>query len=231
MIGLGIWILLGLYVGLFVLVWKKVETLPARIAITALLLSPVIWVIGESSVGYYKFKQACAAEAGLRVYIENPPPAKRLRLEGTAFGGISAGYVMERYPSLKQIESADDNVHVIPPAYAVYERGTDGKVFPTLMDKVGQQGGHGEIKVFESVPSQAEYVISQTRDHLPYRLKKLQHALRDKEGRLVATVTAFGYTDTDPNRSLLRMPWGRAAGCGPNEQEKDLLLNLIATPK
>lgn len=231
MIGLGIWVLLGLYIGLLVLVWKKVKDLPARIVVIVILLSPVIWVVGESSVGYHKFKQACEAEAGLKVHIENPPPATRLRLEGTAFGGISANYLLERYPSLQQIESADDNVHVIPPAYAVYERGPDGKVVSTLMDKVGRQGGHGETKVFESAPPQAEYVISQTRDHLPYRLNKLQHALRDKEGRLVATVTTFGYTDTDPNRSLLRMPWGRAAGCGPNEREKDLLLNLIATPK
>lgn len=230
MIGLGIWILLGLYIGLFVLVWKKVETLPARVAISTFLLSPVIWKVVDSSVGYYKFRQACEAEAGLKVYIENPPPAKRLRLEGSAFGGISVDYVLKRYPALQQIEAAADNVHVLPPGYAVYERGPDGKVVSVLMDKVGEVRGAG-TKLLESAPSQAEYVISQTRDHLPYRLNKLQHALRDKEGRLVATVTAFGYTDTDPNRSLLRMPWGRAAGCGPNEREKDLLLNLIAPPK
>jgi len=231
MIGLGIWILLGLYIGLLVLIWKKVEMLPARIVVTVILLSPVIWVVGESSVGYHKFKQACEAEAGLKVYIENPPPAKRLRLEGGGFGLNGAEYALNNYPSLRQIEASDNNVHVIPPAYAVYERGPDGKVVSTLMDKVGRQGGHGQTKVFESAPSQAEYVISQTRDHLPYRLNKLQHALHDREGRLVATVTAFGYTDTDPNRSLLRMPWGRAAGCGPNEREMEMLINQIATQK
>lgn len=158
MIGLGILILLGLYVGLLVPIWKNVESLPARIAVSAFLLSPVIWKVAESSVGYHKFKQACAAEAGLKVYIENPPPAKRLRLEGTTFGGISADYVLERYPSLQQIESTADNVHILPPAYAVYERGQDGKVVSVLMDKVGQVRGAG-TKLLESAPSQAEYVI------------------------------------------------------------------------
>ncbi len=228
---MALWVILGLYVGLLVLAWKKIEPLPGRIVVLTILLSPAIWVIGESSVGYYKFKQACEVESGLKIFIENPPPAKRLRLEGGSFGFSGAEFTLKSYPALQQIEASDDRVNVIPPAYAVYERGPNGKVVPTLMDKVGRQGGHGETKVFESAPSQAEYVISKTRDHLPYRLNKLQHVLRDKEGRLVATVTAFGYTDTDPNRSLLRMPWGRAAGCGPSEREMEMLINQIASPK
>lgn len=231
MIGLGIWILLGLYVGLFVLVWKKVETLPARVAISAFLLSPMIWVIGESSVGYYKFKQACEAEAGLKVYIENPPPAKRLRLEGSWFSATSAEHVLKNYPSLHQLEAKDSKFsYVTPPAYAVYERSPDGKVVSVLMDKVGEVRGAG-TKLLESAPSQAEYILSHSFESLPNRLHKRQFALRRADGRLVATTTHLGYSDTDPKYSPLAMPWGRSVGCGPNERETEILINLIASNK
>jgi hypothetical protein len=228
MIGLALWVILGLYVGLLVLVWKKVETGPARIVTLTILLSPVIWVIGESSVGYYKFRQACKAEAGLKVYIENPPQAKRLRLEGSAFSAVNAEGVLRRFPSLQSVEAAAKNVHVLPPAYAVYERGPDGKVVSTLMDKVGKRGGHGETLVFESAPSQAEYMLSEELKYLPYRMHKRQYVLRDKEGRQIATTTYFSYTDTDPDKSLLAMPWGRVAGCGPKRDEADSLIILIS---
>lgn len=229
MIGLGIWILLGLYVGLFVLVWKKVETLPARIAVSVFLLSPVIWKVGESSVGYYKFKQACEAEAGLKVYIENPPPAKRLRLEGTRFFKTDAEGTLVRYPSLRQVEAQDSKFnYVTPPAYAVYERGPDGKVVSVLMDKVGEVRGVG-TKLLESAPSSAEYILSHSFESLPNRLHKRQFALRRADGRLVATTTHLGYSDTDPKYSLLAMPWGRSAGCGPNDREMEALINLIAS--
>lgn len=228
MIGLGIWILLGLYIGLLVLVWKKVETLPARIAISALLLSPVIWVVGESSVGYHKFKQACEAEAGLKVFIENPPPATRLRLEGTAFSAVNAEGVLRRFPSLQFVEAAAENVHVLPPAYAVYERGPDGKVVSALMDKVGRKGGHGETQVFESAPSQAGYFLRLNNEQGTYRLDKHQYILSRADGHLVATATRFSYADTDPSSSLLAMPWGRVGQCGPQYEAVDMLINLIA---
>jgi len=228
MIGLGIWILLGLYVGLFVLVWKKVEALPARIAISAFLLSPVIWKVAESSIGYYKFNQVCEAEAGLKVYIENPPPAKRLRLEGTAFGAVNAEGVLRRFLSLQFIEAAAANVHVIPPAYAVYERGPDGKVVSILMDKVGRRGGHGETQVFESAPSRAEYSIRLNNEQSTYRLDKHQYILSRADGHIVATATRYSYADTDPSSSLLAMPWGRVGQCGPQYEAVDMLINLIA---
>lgn len=232
MIGLGILISLGLYIGLLVLVWKKVKALPARIAVTAFLLSPVIWKIAESSVGYYKFKQACEAEAGLKVYEKDLPSAKRLRLEGTRFFETDAEGTLERYPSLRQVEAQDRKFnYVTPPAYAVYERGPDGKVVSALMDKVGRLGGVGETKLLESAPSQAEYVLSHSFESLPNRLHKRQFALRRADGRLVATTTHLGYSDTDPKYSLLAMPWGRSTGCGPSERETEILINLIASNK
>ncbi len=85
MIGLGIWILLGLYIGLFVLVWKKVETWPGRAMVWTILLIPVVWKTWDMAVGHYKFKQACAAEAGVKVYEKDLLPAKRLRFEGYMF--------------------------------------------------------------------------------------------------------------------------------------------------
>ena len=232
MIGLGIWILLGLYVGLFVLVWKKVETLPARIAISAFLLSPVIWKVAESSIGYYKFNQVCEAEAGLKVYEKDPPPAKRLRLEGSWFGATSAEHVLKNFPSLQQIEAEDSKYsYVRPTAYALYQRGPDGKVVSVLMDKVGYKGGVGETKLLESAPSQAEYILSHDFESLPNRLHKRQFALRRADGRLVATTTHFGYSDTDPKYSLFAMPWGRSAGCGPKAREIEILINQIASSK
>jgi hypothetical protein len=232
MIGLALWLILGLYVGLLVLAWKKVETGPARIVVLTILLSPVIWVIGESSVGHYKFKQACKSEAGLKVYIENPPQAKRLRLEGNDFFAVDAEGTLERYPSLRQVEAQDRKFnYVTPPAYAVYERGSDGKVVSVLMDKVGRLGGVGETKLLESAPLQAEYILSHSFENLPNRLHKRQFALRRADGRLVATTTHLGYSDTDPKYSLLAMPWGRSEGCGPNERETEILINLIASNK
>lgn len=228
MIGLALWLILGLYVGLLVLTWKKIETLPGRIVVLTILLSPAIWVIGESSVGYYKFKQACAAEAGLKIYIENPPPAKRLRLEGSAFSAVNAEGVLRRFPSLQSIEAAAQNVHVLPPAYAVYERGPNGKVVSTLMGMVGRRGGHGETQVLEPTPSQAEYSLRLNNEQGMYRLDKHQYILSRADGHLVATATRFSYADTDPSRSLLAMPWGRVGQCGPQYEAVDRLINLIA---
>lgn len=228
MIGLGILISLGLYIGLLVLVWKKVKALPARIAVTAFLLSPVIWKVAESSVGYYKFKQACEAEAGLKVYEKDLPSAKRLRLEGSAFSAVNAEGVLRRFPSLQFVEAAADNVHVLPPAYAVYERGPDGKMVSTLMDKVGRKGGHGETQVFEFAPSQAEYYLRLNNEQGTYRLEKHQYILSRADGHLVATATRFSYSDTDPSSSLLAMPWGRVGQCGPQYEAVDMLINLIA---
>lgn len=226
---MALWVILGLYVGLLVLAWKKIEPLPGRIVVLTILLSPAIWVIGESSVGYYKFKQACEAESGLKVYIENPPPAKRLRLEGSGFGAVNAEGVLNRFPSLQQIEAKDRKFsYVSPTAYALYERSPDGKVVSTLMDKVGRPGGHGDTKLLESAPSQAEYVLSEDLEYMPYRMHKRQYALRDKDGRQIAITTYFSYTDTDPDKSLLAMPWGRVAGCGPKRDEVDSLIKLIS---
>jgi hypothetical protein len=120
--------------------------------------------------------------------------------------------------------------YVTPPAYAVYERGPDGKVVSVLIDKVGEVRGVG-TKLLESAPSQAEYILSHSFESLPNRLHKRQFALRRADGRLVATTTHLGYSDTDPKYSLLALPWGRSAGCGPNEREMEILINLIASNK
>jgi hypothetical protein len=232
MIAFGLMFFMGLYIAAFVVVWRFVESMAARITLMLVLLSPVIWKTVDMEVGHYRFTQACDAEAGLKVYDPNPAPAKRVRLEGSGFGASSAEGALQRYLSLLQVEAEDREFSYFrPPAYGVYERLPDGKISSTLMDKVGMVNGRGESKVLESAPSQAEYVISETREHLPHRLNKGQHALRYSNGRLVATVTSFGYTDTDPDHSLLRMPWGRADGCGPGRGEMEILIDLIAPKK
>lgn len=231
MIALGLLILFGLYIALLVAAWRIPRSRWGRFIAIAVVLSPVIWKTWDMPVGYYRFRQVCNAEAGVKVFESNAAPANRIRLEGGAFGNSSAEYLLDKFPFLQQVEAEDrEYSYLTPVAYAVYERAPDGKVRATLMDKVGQVNGIGEIKLLESATSQAEYVISKTKESLPYRLHKLQHTLRHKDGRPVATVTAFGYTDTNPYNSLLGMPWGRAEGCRPGEGEKDILLALI-TPR
>jgi hypothetical protein len=150
-------------------------------------------------------------------------------LEGSGFSAVNAEGVLNRFPSLQQIEAKDGKFsYVMPTAYALYERGPEGKIVSALMDKVGRPGGHGETKLLESAPSQAEYVLSEDLEYLPYQMHKRQYALRDKEGRQIATTTYFSYTDTDPDKSLLAMPWGRVAGCGPKRDEADSLIKLIS---
>ncbi|MBK9446197.1 MAG: hypothetical protein IPO00_08915 [Betaproteobacteria bacterium] len=232
MIGLTLLVVVGLYIAALVAVWRHVESVAARVAVMLVLLSPVIWKFVDMEIGHYRFTQACKVEAGVKIHDPNPAPVKRLRLEGSSFGASSAEGALQRYPSLLQVEAEDRKFSYFrPPAYGVYERLPDGKISSTLMDKVGKVNGRGESKVLESAPSHAEYVISETREHLPDRLYKGQHTLRHSDGRVVATVTSFGYTDTDPDHSLLRMPWGRADGCGPGRGELEILIDLIAPKK
>lgn len=231
MIALGLLILFGLYIAVLVIAWRTPQSKWGKYIAVVVVLSPVIWKTWDIPVGHYRFRQACEEEAGIKVYDPNPAPAKRLRMEGGVFGSSSAEYLLNKYPFLQRVEAQDRKYsYVTPTVYAVYERLSDGAIGATLVDKVGQINGVGEVKLLDSAPSQAEYVISQTKEYLPFRLHKLQHTLRHIDGRPVATVTAFGYTDTNPYNSLFGMPWGRAEGCGPSEREKDILLALI-TPK
>lgn len=228
MIALGLLVLLGVCIALLVFAWKTPRTRQGKFIAIAVVLSPVIWKTWDMPVGYYRFKQACEAEAGVRVYDPNPAPAKRVRMEDMSY----AESALKRYPSLLQIEARDQHYgYITPTAYAVYERLPDGTIGSMLMDKVGQVNGQGEIKLLESAPSQADYVIKQIKEYLPYRLHKIRHILLNKNGRLFAEITAFGYSDTDPYKSLLGMPWGRAEGCGPNDDEIDILLSLIASKR
>ena len=232
MIALGLLMVVGLYIAVLVASWRRIEGMAARITGMLVLLSPVIWKIVDMEIGHYRFTQACNSEAGLKIYEQHPVHVKRLRLEGGRFGSVGAEYLLQRYPSLQQIEAEDRKYHYFSPsAYGVYERLADGTISSTLMDKVGKVDGRGESRVLESAPSLAEYVISQTHEYLPYRLNKGQYTLRHSDGRLVATLTGFGYTDTDQDHSLLRMPWGRADGCGVGGGEIDILTNLIVHNK
>lgn len=232
MIALGLLILFGLYIAVLVAAWRVPQSRWSRFIAIALVLSPVIWKTWDIPVGYYRFKQACEVEAGFKVYDPNPAPAKRIRLEGLGFGASYAEDALKRHTSLRQVEAEDQKYSYLTPiAYAVYERLSDGEISSILMDKVGKTNGIGETKVLEPAPSQAEYIISRTREYFPYRLNKEQYLLRHREGRLVATVTSFGYTDTTPENSLLSMPWGRVEGCGPSRDEEDTLIDLITPSK
>lgn len=230
MIAIGLLILLGLYLTLLVFAWKTPRTRRGKFIAIAVVLSPVIWKTWDIPVGYYRFKQACDAEAGVKVYEPNPTSATRIRLEGSEFGASYAEDVLKRYPSLLQVEAADKRYNYLtPPAYALYERQPDGTTISTLMDTVGKVNGQGETKVLEAGLSKAMYAIGESVDYFPYRLHRRKHILNRADGRLVATVTSYGYTDTDPDKSLFGATWGHGESCGPGRGEIDILLSLIAS--
>lgn len=232
MIGLGLIVIAGLYIAFLVFAWKTPRTRRWKIIAIVLALSPVIWKTWDIPVGYYLFKQACEAEAGVKIFDPSPASAERIRLEGSGFGGSYAVDVLKRYPSLRQVEATDKQYsYLTPPAYALYERQPDGTTVSILMDTVGKLNDQGETKVLDAGFSNAIYAIRESMEYLPYRLHRRQHVLSHADGRLVASVTYYGYTDTDPDKSLFGATWGHGESCGPGRGEIDTLLSLIASKR
>lgn len=226
MIAMGLLFLMLLYIAIFIVVGLSAKRWATRLFGWGILLAPLVWKTWDIPVGYHQFKQACKMESGLKSYDSPSVVARRIRLNGDSFGGDNAEFLLRKYLFLQQIEAKDHKFHYLSPTvYALYERLPNGKINSALIDEVGIL--NGSVVFLKANPSHAEYVISQSTQYLPHRLIKNQYALRQHNGHLVATVTSFGYTDSDPDHSLFAMPWGRVKGCGPSEGEKDILIDLI----
>ncbi|MBG7619809.1 hypothetical protein I5R65_10075 [Herbaspirillum sp. AP02] len=203
---------------LIILALRVPKTRWGKLFSLAVVLSPVVWLTWDIPYGYVRFKMACYADAGLKVYEKDLPPAKRIRLVDGLRSGV---HVFENYPSIQQIEARDEEFdYVRPTAYAVYERGEDGKLISTSMDKVERV--RGSLTLIESAPSKADYVVSQTREILPYRLHRNHYTLSRKNQQLVAETVAYTYKTGD-------FIWV-GAECGPlgsSYYELDTLLSFV----
>ena len=82
MIALGLLILFGLYIALLVAAWRIPRSRWGRFIAIAVVLSPVIWKTWDMPVGYYRFRQVCNAEAGVKVFESNAAPANSRRNAG-----------------------------------------------------------------------------------------------------------------------------------------------------
>ncbi|BEV13614.1 hypothetical protein HBDW_04020 [Herbaspirillum sp. DW155] len=197
-------IALSVFVVLMILALRVPKTRWGKLFWFAVVLSPVVWLTWDIPYGYVRFKMACYADAGLKVYEKDLPPARRIRLVEGSF--LTPRYVFNKFPSIQQVEVRDEKFNnVRPTAYAVYERGEDGKLISTAMDKVEEI--HGSLMLVESAPSQADYTINETREILPYRLYKTHYTLHRKEKQLVAETIAYSYKTGD-------FIWD-SFGCGP----------------
>lgn len=242
MIALTLLLLLGLYLGLFVLVGIKAKSWTPRVLLWLVLLSPVIALTWDMPVGYYRYKTLCAAEGGLRVYEPYPPQAKVLRLDAAHFFESDARGLLGDYPTLEAIETSDERFSgARPRAYARYARnplspiptkGPRDRFNPvvTLLDKVEDQPG-GQVTLAAG-PSQADYILTQEHEDRPIRLSITRRWLRKTDGTPVASTTSIVYAWTNEQNTLL----GRTSAeyCGDIPGKADLngkaLFGLIAKP-
>jgi hypothetical protein len=234
-------LMLGSYLGLFVVAGVKTNSWTPRIILWFVLLAPPLALTWDIPVGYYRFKQLCAAEGGMREYESNPPPAKVLRLDAEHFGESAARSLLSSYPTLDAVETRDANFSTAQPrAYARYERNplspvpTSGprdafQPVVTSLDKVEVRIG-GTITLAAG-PSLADYSLTKDHEDRPIRLSVTRQWLRKPGGKPVASTTSFVYAWTKPTNTLL----GRTgySYCGSNSGSEDknekLLLALIAS--
>ena len=192
----------------------------------ALVLSPILYKVWDIALGYYEYQKICKAEAGFKVYVPNPAPARIIRLEGGEFGkSYAEGYLEER-PSLEQIEAQDPEVNYSRPvAYARYERDAAGKVKSTLIDKVGRV--KGETTVLEAGTSKAEYILSHELLYPSLRSTLERYALRRADGQVIGSSTSVYYMWSNPENTLFAQPF-KVSNCGTSRMDEEKLVDLIA---
>jgi len=231
MFTLAFLIIAGLYFSLFVFANKCSKYWSVRLLLWAVLLSPLVYKTWDMPVGHAQFKALCKKEGGMKVFVSNPARAKRIRLEGRRFGSLFAEGALNRRKSLQQVEAQDKKYDFTNPvAYALYERGSDGKVVSSLMDAVERPGGHGELKVIRRASSEADYILSYSQETRPIRILVEHYTLRRRaDWRVIATTTRMIYEWTDPNKTLL----ARTAidECGSGIEDFYQLLDMISSPE
>ncbi|HPX62455.1 MAG TPA: hypothetical protein PLN25_11920 [Deltaproteobacteria bacterium] len=213
------------YVLAFLAVTFMAPNWGARVAGWLLLLSPIIWKTWDIPIGQHKFKKLCEQEAGIKIYVQNPKLAKRIRLEGNEFSDSTADKYFQFYPSIQQIEAKDKEYSYVydPIAYALYERDGKGKVVSKLMDTVDKSPP--KTRVTHAASSKAEYFLSYEIKKYPYRTTLYRYTLRSADNTVIGTVTNIYHAWSKPENTLL----GRAFNvkyCGSDKEYE--LIQLIA---
>lgn len=229
MIAMSLMAIAFIYFLLFVIVGFKAPTWGWRIIGWLMLLSPIIWKTWDIPVGHYKFKKLCEQEAGIKIYVQNPKPAKRIRLEGDWFGAAGAEDSLLRYPTLQQVEAQDRKYNYVrdPVAYALYERDINGKMVSKLMDTVNETG---HTRVTYSAPSQAEYFMSFERNVYPFRIGLERYTLRSADNTIIGTAVRAYYFWSEPDNTILGRTF-KIEECGCDIGDDKKLINLIAKPQ
>jgi hypothetical protein len=84
MIGLILWVIIIGYPALFVWAYKKNKTWQTRLVWCGLLSVPLVAHFWDYPVIYYRHQQACAADGGLRVFVQ-PERVDRVQLDENSY--------------------------------------------------------------------------------------------------------------------------------------------------
>ena len=221
---------IGLYLVLFVAVGFKTKKWSSRLTGWVILLAPLIWKTWDIPVGYYRFQKLCETEAGVKVFVPNPAPAKIIRLNTPSYSG---GELLRRRPSIQAVEAQDEKYDYLsnPMAFSMYERDADGKIVSRLLDKVGEKNGQGGVRVLESAPSNADYIFTTNLDYPGDRMSRQIQQLRSKDGTVIGSSTSLKYLWSNPAKTLFADSL-YTSRCGPPmatlDREYNQLIDLIA---
>lgn len=226
-------LLLSMYVVLFVVVGFKTSQWSSRLIGWAILLAPLVWKTWDIPVGYYGFQRLCEAEAGLRVIVPNPTPAKTIRLDSYSYNASAAEEILLKRPFVTAVEAKDKKYDYLsnPVAFSLYERESDEKIVSRLLDKVGKTPDRGDVRVLESASSNAEYIFTETLDYPGDRMSRQVQKLRSKDGTVIGTSISLDYMWSNPAKTLFADSL-HTSRCGPpiatSDREYNQLLDLIA---
>lgn len=232
MIAMTLIVLTALYVVLFLVVGFKTNRWATRLTGWGILLAPLIWKTWDIPVGYYRFQKLCEAEAGFKVFVPNPVPAKVIRLDSCSYSDLAAEEILKKRSAVVAVEAGDKKYSSYlcqPVAFAYYERNPEGGVIARLMDKVGKMNGRGETRVLESAQSNADYIFTENLDYPGDRISRQVQQLRSKEGTLIGSSTSLNYWWGDPLTLFIA---SNVRYCGPpratSDREYNQLLDLVA---
>lgn len=187
MISLALLILIGAYIGLFVLAWKKNKTWRGRMTWWAILLAPLVYVTWDIPVGYYQFQQACKKDGGLKVF-EKPEVVRELKL-GKGLDRYEAESILRKYSSLRIIEAQDVSKN---DEYFLFKKNEKGEI--------------NQMPLSDSL--QASFVIERESKDQGIRLEKVRWVLKRINGQEIAAYTHFSYSLSNPEHTL----FGRSGG-------------------
>jgi hypothetical protein len=240
MLGLIALATIGIYVLLFFLLPLAGRSPRQKLLIKLVVLSPVIWVVGNGLVGYAWFRVSCEREAKLVVLENNLPPARVLRLEGWLSGDSAAENLLSKFTSLEAVEAQASKYSIVSkprPAYSRYERGPlrsdswagrreyERRESPLDIVEV-RPGG---VWIAEEGKSQAQYLLVSEKAKRGFRQYVNDIRLLRPDGTLLARDVSLLYLWMDSSL----VPFGAASQdssrCGADVSESEArLVRLVA---